>query len=204
MLDYMVFDGKLVDRANLGMIDHLLRVAGRDPSLVPISIKKGFQVLVQVLMKLLHSLTLHLLVGIFPESHLKIPLRLHFLGYFSNPFHCGVIRCNSVVCFFTLLYLRQKSHLDLSTSTCLVVYVPPWGEVYPFISLRQTDLAGFKIEGRAVVHIGIRDSIVHVESRKTALTAIVSVATTNTKAKTRNSSKGYHPAYRKACRKITK
>ena len=70
------------------------------------------------------------------------------------------------------------------------------------LSLRQTDLAGFKIEGRAVVHIGIRDSIVHVESRKTALTAIVSVATTNTKAKTRNSSKGYHPAYQKACRKI--
>jgi len=81
------------------------------------------------------------------------------------------------------------------------VYVSPWGEVYPFISLRQTDLAGFKIEGRAVVHIGIRDSIVHVESRKTALTSIVSVATTKTKAKTRNSSKGYHPAFESMAQK---
>ena len=107
----------------------------------------------------------------------------------------GALRCNFGCLLFYFLYLRQKPHFGLSTSTYLIVYVPPWGEVHSFISLRQTDLAGFKIEGRAVVHIGIRDSIVHVESRKTALTAIVSVATTKTKARTRNSSKECHPAF---------
>lgn len=40
------------------------------------------------------------------------------------------------------------------------------------------------VEGRAVVHIGIRDSIVHVERRKPTLTTIVSVATTAAQTKT--------------------
>ena len=50
---------------------------------------------------------------------------------------------------------------------------------------KQTNLQYLvKLRGRTVVHIGIRDSIVHVERRKTALTTIVSVATAKTQAKT--------------------
>ena len=176
------------------MIDHLLHVSGCNPGFIPIRFTKGFQVLLQIIAKLLYGLAFHLLVGIIPESLVKIPLRLHFLGYFSNPFHSVYFGVNSVVCFFTFFTFDRNHILIYLPALTFIVYVPPWGEVHSFISLRQTDLAGFKIEGRAVVHIGIRDSIVHVESRKTAWTTIVSVATTKTKAKTRNSSKECHPA----------
>ena len=62
MLNHMVFDGKLVDRADFWVLDHLLRISGCNPCFIPIRIKKGFQVLLQIIMKLLYGLAFHLLV----------------------------------------------------------------------------------------------------------------------------------------------
>ena len=139
MLNHMVFDGKLVDRANLGTIDHLLCVSGRHPGFIPISIEKGFQVLVQILMELLYGLTFHLLVGILPESHLKIPLRLHFLGYFSNPFHSVYFGVNSVVCFFTF-FTFDRSHIlaYLPALTFLCMFHHGVRSILLYLSGKQT------------------------------------------------------------------
>ena len=54
-----------------------------------------------------------------------------------------------------------------------------------YLQYKQTEIANFiKVEGRANVRIGITDTIVHVERRKTTLTTIVGSATTVADAKT--------------------
>lgn len=53
------------------------------------------------------------------------------------------------------------------------------------LQLKQTEIANqYKVEGRTNVRIGITDTIVHVERRKTTLTTIVGSATTVADAKT--------------------
>ncbi|EEF92179.1 hypothetical protein BACCELL_00175, partial [Bacteroides cellulosilyticus DSM 14838] len=67
---------------------------------------------------------------------------------------------------------------------------PPSGEAFfYFICVVADNKPHIKVEGRAVVRIGRRDTIVHIQVLKASITTIVRVTTTGRHTKAGNSSK---------------
>ena len=101
---------------------------------------------------------------------------LRFIGYSVSL--SGVFkRCQ--VCFFFDLIAFSPLWFT-STSVCCLCFALGRGPT------RQIAL---KVEGRADVHIGIRDSIVHIDIGDTRLRAIVRIATTKHQTEARTSRK---------------
>ena len=76
---------------------------------------------------------------------------------------------------FLLAYYLRPGYAGLPVHPP-IGYVSPWGEAP---SLLQ------KVERRTDVHIGIRDSIVHVDIKRPRLTAIVRITTAQNEPETR-------------------
>lgn len=86
----------------------------------------------------------------------------------------------------------------------LDVYVSPWGAV-PFRTLcgKLTNRPHGKVEGRAIVRIGRRDSIVHIQVLKARFATIVGIATTIGHTQTRNGSRNGNRVSPETAAKIT-
>ena len=98
----------------------------------------------------------------------------------------------SVVCYFLSYNLRPDDHIVIIYQLDELCVCFAMGRGLTLLSRTESKhpvLRYVKVESGAVVHVGIRDIIVNVESRRTALTAIVSV--TPTQAETETSTKGH-------------
>lgn len=93
----------------------------------------------------------------------------------------------SVVCYFLPYNLRPDDLIVIIYQLDELCVCFAMGRGLTLLSRTESKhpvLRYVKVESGAVVHVGIRDIVVIVERRKTALTTIVSVATTKTQAKT--------------------
>ena len=94
----------------------------------------------------------------------------------------------SVVCYFLSYNLRPDDPIVIIYQLDELCVCFAMGRGMPLLSRTESKhpvLRYVKVESGAVVHVGIRDIIVIVERRKTALTTIVN--TTTTKAETETS-----------------
>lgn len=188
-LDDMIGNRELVYYTMLGDKDFLGNIRGGTERTCCKRMEKLLKVCLKVRLESPNFMAVALLTGIAPICGLEILLRRNSLRYVSLPFH-GVMavlwRCHSVR---LRLLVPAVGRTSTSTGTSCIVHLSPWGAVLPhFQDMGQTNAHVGKLEGRAIVPIGIRDTIVRIEVLKASIGSIVTIATAIRHAETRNSS----------------
>ena len=185
----MVTNRQLVYGTVFGNKDFLGYIGGSTERTCCKRMKKTFKVSLKALLKDPDLVAVALTTAVAPIGGLEILLRRNSLRYVSLPFH-GVMavlwRCHSVR---LRLLVPAVGRTSTSTGTSCIVHLSPWGAVLPhFQDMGQTNAHVGKLEGRAIVPIGIRDTIVSIEVLKASIGSIVTIATAIRHAETRNSS----------------
>ena len=125
-----------------------------------VSLQKASEIALKVILKLTHGRPAVLRTGITLKGRLKVGFRLNQRGQVSFTFHLSVsyVRVIAVVCFFPLLTVGQSFWPPTSTYSIFIFRLG--ARSLSFWETGQT-LRLLKVEGRAVVRIGSRDTIVH-------------------------------------------
>ena len=177
-LDDVVADGRLLHDAVLRLEHFFGDVGGGVVGTFQIGPAQEVEVFVQPFFKLLDGAAAVLAGRVAVEGSPEVVLRGHVGGYVSFSFHgrCLAVSSGFVCFFFSLPSAVPFARLPaLLRSVCSTMGC---GLVSKLRCGKLTNRPHGKVEGRAVVRIGRRDTIVHIQVLKAGITAIVRITTT--------------------------